>query len=281
MNAKTWTQVTAFLPGTPEDWAVWHEPFEQHGIPGTVQTDQPPTMSGYAYEPEPTTLQALISQLESLGASKVEVEEVVEEDWAEAWKQYFEPRRVGERVVIRPTWREYPSETGDAVIVLDPGQAFGTGDHPTTRMCLELMQRVDLVGKSIADVGCGSGILAVGAKLLGAGPVVANDIEAASVESAQENAERNGVEYDVRLGAGFDPYGPEETFEIVLSNIISAALIQLAPSCARRVRPGGDWIVSGVIEANWMDVREAAEKAGFVYVHHLEENGWIAAHFRR
>lgn len=275
---KTWTLVRAILHAAPKDWAALNEVFASHGVNGTVQEDNPPSLGGYLYEGD--DVEALVVALREAGAESVETTVIEEEDWSIAWRKFFVPRRVGEHFVVRPVWEPYELGASDIEIILDPGQAFGTGDHPTTRMCLELLEREDVSGKAIADIGCGSGILAVGACKLGAARVVGVDCDAASVDSSQENAERNGVQFDVFLGAGFDPL-PEEDFDLVLSNIISAALIRLAPEAAVRVRPGGKWIVSGVIKSNWPEVLAVAENCGFALEQKLEEGDWIAATFRR
>jgi ribosomal protein L11 methyltransferase len=279
-EAKNWTQITATLAEIPEDWSAWDTLFDAHGVPGTVVTDRPPTISGYMFEPDPAALAELVEVLRSMGAD-ASVSEVPEEDWAESWKQFFIPRRVGQRVVIRPTWEEYPAGPDDIEIVLDPGQSFGTGDHPTTRMCLELLETTDLAGKDVADVGCGSGILAVLAEKLGCASLRASDIDPICVTSSLENAARNDVTFLVHAGKGFEGYPDGETYDVVVSNIISAALIVLAPDAADRVRAGGEWIVSGVIESNWPDVKAAAERVGFELVERKQELEWNAARFRK
>lgn len=280
-----WIKVTARFDRAPEDWAAICDVFETHGIPGTVQTDEPPTLSGYLIEGEGSVeaVAGLRSDLVNRGAATVTEELVPDEDWAEAWKQFFEPRRIGRRFVVRPTWKDYPAQPQDLMIVLDPGQAFGTGDHPTTRLCLELMESAWEVETPpfVADIGCGSGILSVAAKLLGSQRVIGVDIDPVAIVSARENAVRNGVEYDVVGGKGFTPFAPDLRFDAVLSNIISAALIALAPSASTHIRAGGIWLVSGVIEANWPDVEAAARQAGFVSESVKQEGDWIAAVLRR
>lgn len=251
------------------------------GIPGTVITEQPVAIGGYAYEPDDETISLLKSTLFERGASSVSISQVEEEEWSESWKQFFKPRRIGKRFWVRPTWEESEAQPGDLEIVLDPGQAFGTGDHPTTRMCLELLENAVSPGDAIADVGCGSGILSVGACLLGAGSVIASDIDKASVESAEENATRNNVKYTALEGKGFQVYEPSAVFDGVVSNIISAALIALAPEAHQRVKPGGWWIVSGIIQDNWPDVLATAQSVGFALDERLEEDQWVAARFRR
>lgn len=283
-----WIQVTAILDRVPDDWAVLCEVFDRHGIPGTVQTDNPPTLTGYLSENGADTTD-LKQALLAAGANDVREQVIPDEDWAEAWKQFFKPRRIGRRFVVRPTWEEYPTTGDDLEIVLDPGQAFGTGDHPTTRLCLELMEeawterseRAPGVNEAaVADIGCGSGILSVGACLLGSKSVVGVDIDPISVQSARENAERNSVHFEVFEGKGFDPL-PDETFDFVVSNIISAAVIALAPEASRRIRSGGIWIVSGIIEANWPDVLAAANRCGFTLQKFKQEGDWVAATLSR
>ncbi len=278
---KAWTMVRAHFDRAPEDWDAITAIFEDYGVNGTVQTDKPLAMSGYLYEPDGSVVEGLMTDLRDGGACDVETDLVPEQDWAESWKQFFVPRRIGQRFLVRPSWEEAETLTDELEIVLEPGQAFGTGDHPTTRMCLEIMEAEPMDGKTVADIGAGSGILSVGACLLGASDVTGVEIERDAVQSARENAERNQVHFTVHEGKGFDPLGPNAMFDIVLSNIISAALINLAPEASRRVKVGGAWIVSGIIEANWADVRAAAERCGFRFETERREDGWVAALFRR
>lgn len=276
----TWTSIKALLPEVPEDWSRWTFLFEEHGFFGTVQTDDPPSLTAYAGPGQEAEQAALVQTLQAAGAA-VELGVLEEANWAESWKEYFKPRRVGARWLIRPTWEEAEPSPGDLMIVLDPGQAFGTGDHPTTRGCLAAMEDLDLSGRSVADIGCGSGILAVGAALMGAFPVEGVDVEAPAIEAANENAARNGADCRFHQGLGFDPLPADAQYDVVLSNIISAALIRLAPQAFERVKPGGWWITSGVITANWPDVLEAAQAEGFGLDTTWEEDGWVTARFRR
>ena len=275
---KTWLKVTALLPSEPEDWSVWAERFSRHGLDGTVQTDEPPTMSAYLPPGEEGELPALSLDLTASGA-RVETEEVEETDWSEAWKQFFKPLCVGAGLWIRPSWEDAEVPDGRTEIVLDPGQAFGTGDHPTTRLCLQLIERLELRGARFADVGCGSGVLAITVAKLGATEVHAVDVDGVSVAAARENAARNDVRIVVYEGVGFDPL-PEGAYDAAVSNIISAAVIGLAPSASLRVARGGAWIVSGVIAPNWPDVLAAVTECGFRVEEKTEEGDWIAALLR-
>jgi ribosomal protein L11 methyltransferase len=278
MSDQTWTLVRASYPEIPEDWASYIQIFEDHGVAGTVQTDRPVTLGGYLYQG--TGVEELSNALMSGGAEKVETFVVAEEDWDATWKKFFHTTRIGKHIVIRPEWEVSDLKPGELEIVLDPGQAFGTGDHPTTRMCLELLEVADLHGKSVADIGCGSGILSVAAKKLGASRVIGIDNDQPSVDASLENSVRNGVTYEVINANGFAGLDGEQ-FDVVVSNIISATLIRVAPDAAKTVKPGGTWCVSGIIQANWPEVRTSIEAQGFTYQEERQEGDWIAALFQR
>jgi len=311
----SWIQVTATVDVELRDRSPFVDLFVDFGIENTIEVNETisgclPNVSGAAAQVE-----ALAEALRTMGATSVEVSNLPEVNWEEAWKQFFKVRRVGERFVIRPSWEDYEAQDGDLVIELDPGQAFGTGDHPTTRLCLELLETVDLTGKRVADVGCGSGILAVAAVMLGAGSVEAVDVDPIAVEVTKENAARNRVEFAAFAGEGIAsvatgrglsllegqreweqderpltddlPISADasteatETFDVIVSNIISAILIRISPDAWAAVRPGGAWIVSGIIDQNWPDVLRAAEGLGFELAEERREDGWVAARFRR
>lgn len=274
---SAWIEVKAILANAPEDWAVWTEIFDRHGYSGTVQTDFPPTLSTYVAPGDEARIAELEAELKAFGALSVEQKLVHEEDWANAWKQYFKPRKVGKNWVIQPTWEDYDAQPGDQILLLDPGQAFGTGDHPTTRGCLELMEPLDFTNKAVADIGCGSGVLSVAAGKLGATDIVGVDIELPAVEASRENAERNHVEMEIFQGLGFTPLPEGKMYDVVLSNIISAALVKLAPEVADRLNANGIWIVSGIIKPNWPDVQTAADQAGFQVKQTVEEDDWVSA----
>jgi len=281
INSNQWIEIRAVLDNPPEDWSAYINIFDEHGCPGTLQSDDPPALSAYMAEVNGATrrVDALKNALTQLGVACVQTRIVPEEDWSENWKQHFKTRRVGKRIVIRPTWDVEPPSPADITITLDPGQAFGTGDHQTTRICLQLLEQAELHNKTVADVGCGSGILAITAVKLGAKSVIASDIDEQSVEITKENAKLNGVEFQTYCAAGFDAI--QETQDVVISNIISATLIRLAPDASRAVKPGGKWIVSGIIEQNWPDVLYAATQGGFALEQLLKEDEWVAATFLR
>lgn len=276
--SPTWIFVRARYADAPLDWSPRIDVFIEHGAPSVLEEDD----ALIAYFPDvagaDVATERLAEALRADGAT-VEIGRLVEEDWTANFRDHFKPRRIGRRFVVRPTWEDFAASPEDVELVLDPGQAFGTGDHATTRMCLELLEHEVSPGKSLLDLGCGSGILAIAARKLGADPVVGSDVDPLSVEVARENAARNGAAVEWVVGDGFPAGG--RTFDVVVSNIISAVLMRVAPDAAEAVRPEGAWIVSGVIRDNWPDVRAAAERAGFTLETRLEELEWVAATFRR
>lgn len=286
-----WICIRAAFPERPDDWSPAISAFEEHGCTGVLETDTPPGLTAYlvANGSGQRQAEALASKLYRLGAERVDVSTVPDEDWSEVWKQHFKPTRIGPRIVVRPTWEAFEAKADDLVISIDPGQAFGTGDHPTTRMCLEALQEVPLEGKRVLDVGCGSGILSMAAALLGAKSVLGTDIDPIAVEVARGNVGRElgrlpadkphpyrqiqfvACDGLAALGSG--------RWDVVVSNIISATLIRLAPDIADVVAPGGFWVTSGVILDNWPDTLKAAEAVGFVLGELREAEGWTCARF--
>lgn len=217
--------------------------------------------------------------------------EVHEEDWANAWKRHFPVLRVGRRLVIRPTWRRHRAAAGEVVLALDPGMAFGTGLHPTTRLCLAGLERLAdaglMAGARVLDVGCGSGILAVAAARFGAREVLGVDINPVAVEATSANARRNRVARVVRARAGSLPV-PGRPRDLVLANLIASLLVQLAAELYAAVRPGsgasgsgGRLLASGIFGDREPEVRRALAAAGFRLVGRDEEGDWVALEAER
>jgi ribosomal protein L11 methyltransferase len=204
---------------------------------------------------------------------------VQETDWADAWKAYFPVLRVGRRIVIRPTWRRHHREPDDVVLALDPGMAFGTGLHPTTRLCLAALEAVAdrgaLDGARVLDVGCGSGILAIAAVRLGAQSALGVDTDPIATEATTANARRNRLVRRIHARDGTLPSG-EPPFDVVLANLIAGVLVPLAPALHDELRPGGTLVASGIFIDREGDVRAAFEAAGLVVAGRLMEGDWVA-----
>ena len=197
-------------------------------------------------------------------------------DWENNWKKYFKPMPVGNKLLIRPIWEdEY--EAGDrAVIHLEPGLAFGSGTHDTTRLCLESIENYAEKGKTMLDIGCGSGILSVCGLLLGADSAVGVDIDALAVKTARENGKTNGFEepqYKVLQGSLTDKVSG--TFDIIAANIVADIIVILCADVKKYLNPDGIFITSGIIEPRENDVLEAFEKNGLEVIARHESGGWL------
>jgi ribosomal protein L11 methyltransferase len=200
-----------------------------------------------------------------------------EEDWAESWKAFFWPERIGERVVVKPTWRDYTPGPGDVVIELDPGMAFGTGTHPTTRLCVGMLETFVGGGDSLLDVGCGSGILMAAAHSLGASKVWGIDIDPVAVEVSTDNLVLNGVPAeDRRVFTGDLARDVHRRFDLVVANILSETILSLLDQIPAVLEPKGIFICSGIIEENAPSVLEKMTAMGFdmLAAHHMD--GWTA-----
>jgi ribosomal protein L11 methyltransferase len=204
---------------------------------------------------------------------------VHEADWAEAWKAYFPVLRVGRRLVIRPTWRRHRRSPGDVVLALDPGMAFGTGLHPTTRLCLAgvegLADRGAVTGRRVLDVGCGSGILAITALKLGAASALGVDTDPIAVEATMANARRNAVARRLQARQGSLP-SSESPFDVVLANLIAGILVPLAPMLRDELRVGGSLLASGIFVDREAEVRAAFEANELAVVGRFAEGDWVA-----
>ena len=210
--------------------------------------------------------------------SMLQSRDVDEADWQNAWREHFHILHVGSRTVIVPTWRSYSPSPGDVVIELDPGMAFGTGHHPTTTMCLAALEELVSPGCSVLDLGCGSGILSIAAARLGASDVLALDIDATAAETAAANVRQNGVDAVVTVGEGTLPHVSLRPggYDIVVANISSTVIGDLAFSIARAARHEGTVVASGVLDHAKGPVVERLEEAG-LSVEGVEVDGdWVA-----
>ena len=205
----------------------------------------------------------------------LQVRAVDDADWTDAWKRHYVPQRIG-RVVIVPSWVSHEAATDDAVVILDPGMAFGTGLHPTTRACLELLQQVSPMPARVVDVGCGSGILALAALRLGAGSAVGWDTDPLAVDAARANAERNGMDGRLDVRHGSLPDVAQERSPLVLANLVAAVLVDLAPRLFAHTGPGGTLVAGGIIAGRADEVVQAFESAGLMVTDTRDDGEWVA-----
>jgi ribosomal protein L11 methyltransferase len=202
--------------------------------------------------------------------------QVAEEDWANAWKEYYHVLHLGQRIVIKPSWREYTPKPDEVVLELDPGMAFGTGLHPTTHMCLELLEQRVQPGMRVLDVGTGSGILALAAAKLGAASVQALDVSSVAVEAAQANVRANGLDerISVRLGSIEEASG--ERYDLVVANIIARVIADLAPALVGALASGGLLIASGIIDERMLLAEDALLAAGLAEIEQVRDGDWVS-----
>ena len=270
---------------------VIEEPYlqERDGDNLRVDTSKPVTIRTFlaASDTDPARLDEIrrglfhLNQIQPVG--ELIVTERAEEDWANTWKDHYVPVRVGHRVVVRPPWRDYEKGSDDIVVVLDPGMAFGTGTHPTTRLAMLGLERAMQPDISVFDVGTGSGVLAIAAAKLGATRVDACDIEPVAVRSAIDNIARNDLPITVRVSegtAGLDgPYpGP---YDVVVANIIARVLIELADGIVASVAPGGTLVLAGIIEGREQEVRDAYTSRDLEITDRGQIEDWIGLTLRR
>lgn len=243
----------------------------------------------HAYFPAETTsretIESLRARLAALtpewlgfdaGKRALEIANVREEDWAENWKKYYKPFRVGRHLVVRPVWEKYEPQAGDKIISIDPGMAFGNGTHETTSMCLGLVEDYIKPGDTVLDVGTGSGILAIASVLMGAQSALGIDLDPVAVRVANENIERNGLSGRVHAQVGDLVKGIDTQADVVFANIIADAVILLSRAVRAHMKPGGVFICSGIILEREQDVLDALAEAGF-NVDRIEHRGeWSA-----
>jgi len=269
----------ADLPGQKElgeAWALMDESLREQ------MPSQPVVKAWFQDEAQAISAREALGQLKAraefdAGSLQVSSGSVRDEVWAESWKSHFHPIRVG-RFVIRPSWEAYAAQPGERVIDLDPGMAFGTGWHETTRLCLRLIEKHYQGGRGL-DVGTGSGILALALGKLGAREVLAVDIDPGALKAARDNVAQNGLSDVVTLKQGDLSQGIKGPFAFVCANILADAIIQLSAPLWPLMAPGGVFVASGIVKDRGEDVVQALGRDGWRLRDQMEEGEWVALAF--
>ena len=294
-----WIEATLHVDGEAAEAAA--EVFTRYGYQGIsieVEGIPPDTLDeGQAPPPGPLTLRAYLPEddrapeairqlTDALGYLNMmypmpapEFHTVDEEDWAEAWKAHYQPVRIGRHLLIRPRWIEMDLAPDDLEIALDPGMAFGTGTHPTTQLCLEALEDMVVPGVTVLDLGCGSGILAIGAAKLGAAHIWALDIDPIAVTVTAENAEQNGVGDRItsQEGSLASVITSARRFDVLAANILAPVIIGMCgEGLGQVVRPGGKAVFSGIIAEQGDDVEAALRRTGLEPTRRRQIGDWIA-----
>lgn len=230
--------------------------------------------------PEENPMESVSFLKERLNASGIEHEITVSdckvEDWQNNWKQYFHPMPIGEKLLIRPVWIDDYDADGRAVLDIEPGLAFGSGSHPTTRLCLETLERYVKNGDEVLDIGCGSGILSIATLLLGAKSALGVDIDSLAVKTAKENAKQNGFAKD-RFTAVQGNLSDKVSgkFDIVVANIVADIIMEFNTEVGKFLKDDGVYITGGIIESREDEVLYSFAQNGFEVIERHENNGWL------
>ncbi|WP_416197745.1 MAG: 50S ribosomal protein L11 methyltransferase [Sporanaerobacter sp.] len=208
------------------------------------------------------------------GLGEVTTTEVYEKDWAESWKKYYKPKKIGEKIVVKPTWEEYEEKSGEIIVELDPGMAFGTGTHETTTMCIRALEKYTKPNSTIFDIGCGSGILSIAAAKLGGKRVVGVDLDELPVKVSKENVKLNKVSDVVEIRRGNLLDVVDEKADIIVSNIIAEIIVDLTSDITPYLKGDSIFISSGIIIEKIDMVVDALSKEGFKVLEISKMNGW-------
>ena len=247
-----------------------------------AQPPETPAVTGYFADTQRAghtceALEASLRRLERRAGIKTRVEyaRIDEQDWAEAWKEYFWPQKITATIVVKPSWREYPVKPGEIIVEIDPGMAFGTGTHPTTALCIHLIQNHLKPGASFLDVGTGSGILMITAAKLGAGTLWGVDNDDMAIEVAEKNLLANRIDH-FSLSCGNLIDAIHLTFDVVAANILAEVILALLPDLMTVLADNGVFICSGIIAAKKNAVLSELNSNGFKVLQVMEKEGWVA-----
>ena len=257
---------------------------EEGWAPDALPPPDQPAVTGYLPDSGESATkrqrleQALVELAESLTFDySIAYGTVDEQDWAESWKAFFWPQEITRRIVVKPTWREYAPRPDQLVIEIDPGMAFGTGTHPTTALCMAMLETYTTPGDSVLDVGTGSGILLIEAAKLGAAHLAGIDLDPDAVHIARQNLARNGVpkqQYTLQCADLLSMV--DSTYDIVVANILAEVILDLLDQMEGVLKPGGILICSGIIEAFQSGVLEKMAACGFSILEVQKQDAWVA-----
>jgi ribosomal protein L11 methyltransferase len=287
-----WAELT--LVSSPEAADAVTDILISEGSGGVASTDLSARDLGGPQDPVPlaayfpvddrleATLERIKGRVESLdgfgispGNAEITIKFVEDQDWGTAWKSFFKPLVVG-KIVVKPTWEDFDATPDQIIVELDPGMAFGTGNHPTTQMCLLAIQNHLQPGDVMLDVGCGSGILAIAGALLGASEIVGVEVDPIAVKAAKENVVVNGVEASVRIIEADSPLAGGVSADFITANIVAAAILGMRAELVSSLKPGGTLVVSGIIEERESEVAVALEAEGLTLVEIMREGEWVS-----
>ena len=279
-----------------EDKADIPDPSKPHGIweiidPKLLET-MPEDVLVHAWFENNAVLPSLVEKIrnrlselsfarDEMGSLLLDTVSVNDESWKDTWKKYYKPFYAGKHLLIKPTWEPFDPKPDDLVIEIDPGMAFGSGTHETTGMCLSLLEEIIKGGEEIIDVGTGSGILAIGAALLGAGHVLAIDIDPDAVKVAAENVQHNHVDHLVSVQQGNLLDRVSDVCDICVANIISDVIISFAAPLMSHIRPSGLFLCSGIVSVRADEVAQALTDAGYEILRRETKGEWTAFLSRR
>lgn len=216
------------------------------------------------------------------GAHSVTLSEVSEEEWADEWKRYYKPTRITQRLTISPTWEDYqPVAPDELIIELDPGMAFGTGTHPTTVLCLHMLENYLEQGDKVLDVGTGSGVLSIAAVKLGASTVKAVDLDEVAIRVAKENIRQNAVEQQVSLQQNDLVKGLEGSYDVIVANILAEIILKFTHDAFALLKPKGYFISSGIIKRKYPEVEKMLLEDGFSVEKTVQDEEWVAVVARK
>ncbi|MCB2146768.1 MAG: 50S ribosomal protein L11 methyltransferase [Deltaproteobacteria bacterium] len=262
---------------------------EQDWGEDAIRPSEAPGVTGYFADTESSgdkckTLEAALLRLQGTSGieTRVEYSRIDDQDWAEAWKAYFWPEKITDTIVVKPSWREYTAGPAEIILEIDPGMAFGTGTHPTTALCIRMIQTHLKAGDAFLDVGTGSGILMIAAAKLGAGILRGVDNDEVAVTVADNNLQANRIDQKrFTLSTGNLVDKVNRTFDVVAANILAEVILELLPDVAGLLADKGVFICSGIITAKKNIVLSSLDEKGFTVIQVLEKEGWVAIAARK